>query len=67
LSATDLGAIIGGCAGGLLLLSLFTAFCCIRRKKKRAKKEYELSRGISASMIFNKDAYKQQPGKNYIK
>lgn len=35
LSSNDLGAIIGGCAGGFVAIIIATVFFCIRRRRRR--------------------------------
>lgn len=40
LSSNDLGAIIGGCAGGLVVIIIVTVLICVRKRKRRNRGFY---------------------------
>lgn len=40
LSSNDLGAIIGGCAGGLVVIIIATVLICVRKRKRRNRDFY---------------------------
>jgi hypothetical protein len=59
LSSTDLGAIIGGCAGGLVVVITVTVLLCIRRRRAKERRNAKFDIGPipnrSSIMINNRD------------
>jgi hypothetical protein len=45
LSSTDLGAIIGGCAGGLVVITIVTIWLCIRRRRTKERRNAQFDIG----------------------
>ncbi|RCI03585.1 hypothetical protein CU098_012376 [Rhizopus stolonifer] len=54
LSSVDLGAIIGGCSGGICVLVLIIFFLCIRKKNKK-ENEFIINNFARTSKTFYKD------------
>lgn len=60
LSSNDLGAIIGGCASGLIVIIMATVFFCIRKRKTRdfyAGREFPTTAVIPPSVDDVKHTY----------